>query len=312
MKSSVGEKIRQLREKREMSVERVARMLEVKPATVIVWESGRELPNPAELDLLAKLFGVTVEELSGTARGQTSRQAETTLSIEKTPAGSGAYGAGESLGNVGEGVKIPGDRNRTFAGEPGGRSDIWKSPLAAYLADNEKVLWSGQPTTEHVGVRKSGAVHILNIIVFGFIFFWLVYSIRLSSFVALFGLFFFGIWLYTVFGKTIVLNINKPNIYYAVTNMRVMLCITGRVNRFRDISYRRLSEVRLILSRRGTGCGTIVFVTPTHAPEYPYGRRYDRVAYTNSLLDSFIDIADAKRVYDLINATKSEYMENGM
>ena len=92
------------------------------------------------------------------------------------------------------------------------------------------------------------------------------------------------------------LNINKPNIYYAVTNMRVMLCITGRVNRFRDISYKRLGEVRLILSRRGTGCGTIVFVTPTHVPEYPYGRRYDRVANINSLLDSFVDIADAARI----------------
>ncbi|NLW74562.1 MAG: helix-turn-helix transcriptional regulator [Clostridiales bacterium] len=311
MKSNIGENIRQLREKREMSVERVARMLEVKPATVIGWESGRELPEPAELGLLAKLFDVTVEELNGTSEANTIRQTETTPGIDETTAGS-ASGAGRGFGDIGEGAFDSGDRNPTFAGETGGRSDIWKSPLAAYLADNEKVLWAGQPTPEHVGGRMSGAERIFNIIVFGFIIFWLVYTIRFNSFVAVFGLFFFWMWLYTVFGKKIVLYINKPNIYYAVTNMRVMLCITGRVNRFRDISYRRLTEVRLILSRRKTGCGTIVFVTPAHAPEYPYGRRYDRVAYTNSLLNSFIDIADAKHVYDLINAAKSEYEENEM
>ena len=51
-----------------MSVERVARMLEVKPATVVGWETGREHPEPAELELLAKMFDVSVENCTAQSR----------------------------------------------------------------------------------------------------------------------------------------------------------------------------------------------------------------------------------------------------
>ena len=285
-----------------MSVERVARMLEVKPATVVGWETGREHPEPAELELLAKMFDVSVEELHGTVENKTTKKAG-------AKADNSVSAPGDNLSGIGEGAKSPGDRSRVFGGEPEGRSDIWNSPLAAYLGENEKVLWAGQSTAEHVGGWMSGYERFFHVFMLAFALFWLAFAVNLSSIMGIFSLLFIGMWLYTAFGKYIVLSINKPNIYYAVTNMRVMLCITGRVNRFRDISYKRLSEARLILSRRGTGCGTIVFITPTHIPQYPYGRRYDRVANTNSLLDAFIDIADARRVYDLINAAKAEFEE---
>ena len=251
MKSSIGNNIKRLREKCEMSVERVARMLEVKPATVEGWEAGRAYPSPAELELLAKLFDVAVEELRGTSENKAPRQSEAAID-------SAIPAPGDHFG-LGEGAKSP--SSLTFDGEPGGRSDLWNNPLAAYLSDNEKVLWTGQPTGEYVGGRMSSYERFFHIFVLAFALFWLAFAARLSSFMGIFGLFFIGMWFYTAFGKVIVLNINKPNIYYAVTNMRVMLCITGRVNRFRDISYKRLGEVRLILSRRGTGCGTIVFFT---------------------------------------------------
>ena len=86
-----------------------------------------------------------------------------------------------------------------------------------------------------------------------------------------------------------------------------MLLIAGEKIRYRDIRLRRINDTRLILSKRGTGCGTIVFNVPNFVPEYPYGKYSDRISNTNQLLDSFIDIADAKRVYELINEAKAAY-----
>jgi hypothetical protein len=134
-----------------------------------------------------------------------------------------------------------------------------------------------------------------------------VTAFRSSGIFGIFGLLFVAIGIYTSFGRLIILNTNKKNTYYAVTERRILLCITGQTVRYREIRYSRICDIQLIKSRRGTGCGTIVFNVPNMMPEYPYGMYSDRISNTNQLLDSFIDIADAERVYGLINEAKTAY-----
>lgn len=288
MNNNIGENLRRLREERGMPVERVARMLGVGADLVGKWESGRERPDADNLRLIARLFGVPEDEL------------------KKAPGGGsgGDFGGSGGVGGSGSGDGTGGpDARESSDAEARG---FERSPLIRYIATDERVLWFGQPTDERVGGRRGQTMGTIFIGLL-FILFSVIWTRSGLPFSVFFGLIFFAFGIYSIFGRAIILGINKPNTYYAVTDRRVMMLIIGSWNRFRDIRYGRMSGAKLILSRRKTGCGTIVFSSPNLIPEYPYGRYHDRVANTNSLLDSFADIAGAQRVYNLINEAKSAY-----
>lgn len=60
---SIGNRIREYREKNKMTQKDIAEILEVEPGTVSKYESGMIEPNILSLKLLAETFNVTVDEL---------------------------------------------------------------------------------------------------------------------------------------------------------------------------------------------------------------------------------------------------------
>lgn len=59
----LGEKIKKYREEKKMTQAEVAKVVEVKPATISKYEAGTLEPNIESLKKLAELFGVSVDEL---------------------------------------------------------------------------------------------------------------------------------------------------------------------------------------------------------------------------------------------------------
>ncbi len=298
MKNSIGENIKRCRERQGMSVDKVARMLGVPAETVEKWEAGREIPGEESVVLIARLFGVPEDEFKK-APVENCRDDES---------GKGK----EHAGTVDSGAEDkPDAENYSGEWERGNTEaqDFEKSPLFRYMDPDEKLIWFGRPTGEHVGGRWDINLRtfFIGIIFTVFAFVWSVTALRSSGILGIFGLLFVAVGIYTSFGRWIILYTNKKNTYYAVTGRRILLCITGQTVRFREIRYSRISDVQLIKSKRGTGCGTIVFNVPNFVPEYPYGKYSDRISNNNQLLDSFIDIADAERVYRLINEAKTAY-----
>lgn len=59
----IGEKIRELRKKNNVTQEQLAEVLSVSFQAVSKWENGRSMPDIEQLPRLAKYFGVTMDEL---------------------------------------------------------------------------------------------------------------------------------------------------------------------------------------------------------------------------------------------------------
>lgn len=69
----LGEKIRNLREDKELSQRQLADILGVSPSTVGMYEQGRRSPDKEMILELAKFFGVSVDYLLGTTNIKTSK-----------------------------------------------------------------------------------------------------------------------------------------------------------------------------------------------------------------------------------------------
>ncbi len=69
----IGEKIRELRRKHDMTQEKLADMLSVSYQTVSKWECGVSSPDVYMIAPLSRLFGVTTDELLGVASGDARR-----------------------------------------------------------------------------------------------------------------------------------------------------------------------------------------------------------------------------------------------
>ena len=59
----IGDKITRLRHRNNMTVRNLARKLCVSCGTVISYEENKKIPNITQICLMAKIFGVTVDEL---------------------------------------------------------------------------------------------------------------------------------------------------------------------------------------------------------------------------------------------------------
>jgi transcriptional regulator with XRE-family HTH domain len=63
MKSQIGERIKEVREKRGLTRSDLAYKAEVTPAAVWNWEENGSRPRPGVLKLVARVLGVSEEEL---------------------------------------------------------------------------------------------------------------------------------------------------------------------------------------------------------------------------------------------------------
>ena len=63
-----GNRIKELREKHGISQKELAEMLHVAPPSVSNWEHGKTKPTKANVEILAKLFGVSTDYLLGRDR----------------------------------------------------------------------------------------------------------------------------------------------------------------------------------------------------------------------------------------------------
>ena len=59
----LSEKIQKLRKEKGMTQEQLAELLFVSRTAISKWETGRGMPNMASLQMIAKLFGITLDEL---------------------------------------------------------------------------------------------------------------------------------------------------------------------------------------------------------------------------------------------------------
>jgi len=62
---SVGQRIRNLRKEKGLTMVELGRLIDAPQSAISNWESDVNLPNVSRLSKLAKLFGITVEELIG-------------------------------------------------------------------------------------------------------------------------------------------------------------------------------------------------------------------------------------------------------
>ncbi|WP_036372618.1 helix-turn-helix domain-containing protein [Neomoorella thermoacetica] len=63
--STLGDKIKQLRKKKDLTQDELASILHVNRATLANWEINRAVPDPATLQRLADFFNVSVDYLLG-------------------------------------------------------------------------------------------------------------------------------------------------------------------------------------------------------------------------------------------------------
>lgn len=96
---TIGETIRQLRNERGFSQEKLAEMLHVSRSAVAKWETDGGVPEIDNLLQLSAVFGVSIDELVGNAAGTGSKPAEAArdfgsgrYDIELTGWNDGVYG----------------------------------------------------------------------------------------------------------------------------------------------------------------------------------------------------------------------------
>ena len=68
MQENIGANIARLRREHNMKQDELAEMLDVTPQAVSKWENGASMPDIALLPKIAKIFGVTIDDLFGADR----------------------------------------------------------------------------------------------------------------------------------------------------------------------------------------------------------------------------------------------------
>lgn len=191
---------------------------------------------------------------------------------------------------------------RQPAGDIRGR--IPAGPLEPYLEEDERVLWCGQPRREGNMRRagdRSGALTS---------FAWLTAAALLAGAVffrfpaagycaaALVAVILFGL-----VSPRLVLKLNAPMTYYALTDRRALILIRGRTVRFRQLRYSSPLRVELCATGDGEARGTIVFIT---LPTFFNVRVRQRAGlfFNSVLLDAFNDVEDAIEVLGVLEKAR--------
>lgn len=176
--------------------------------------------------------------------------------------------------------------------------------LRAQLASKEKLLWTVQPR-RGLRLRPTDALFIrFSLLWCGLAIYWEVSVLKegAPAFFALWGIPFVGVGIYVVLGRFFVDAASRARTYYALTDERVIIIISGLVNRqTKSLPLRTLSDVTL--TERADGSGTITLGLSTGmygwfaGSGWPGTGRYQPPAFDM--------IEDARRVYGLRREAQS-------
>lgn len=171
-----------------------------------------------------------------------------------------------------------------------------------YLFPGERVLWSGQPKQ---GVTLSARDTFLipfSLVWCLFVIFWnvAVWSFPAASgggpgwFFRLWGVPFLLVGLYMVAGRFFHDARIRKNVFYAVTNQRILVLRKAKIT---SLDIRRLPRLELTEHRDGTG--TLAFEASTFGP---WGGMYGFSWWLPALGSAaqFFHIRDPRKVYELI------------
>ena len=138
---SIGERIKELRKRKDLTQEKVADFLCVSYQAVSKWECGLSSPDLALIVPLAKLLGVTTDELLGAAPSETDAQRE---AMET------AYNKTYETGDITERTRITEEAIRAFPGDMMWLNryawDVWCSAIErigspeAFEAERERAI----------------------------------------------------------------------------------------------------------------------------------------------------------------------------
>ena len=80
---NIAQRIKDLRLSKHLTQKELAQLLNVKPTTVSGWELGRNEPSIDTLKDLARIFGVSVDDMAGAI--ESLDEDKTTIDLEKDP-----------------------------------------------------------------------------------------------------------------------------------------------------------------------------------------------------------------------------------
>ena len=250
---TLGKNLKSARENSGYSVEYAARMIDVKPKDLQKWETGKDTPDDRNLSLLARLYSVPVEELTGTTKPSPEAEAPRT----EPPRPSADHTSESEHGTASESGERTSDEpkreaHRESADEPphdpprytpretvpsrgNGKGE---TPFSEYLEEGETLLWTGKPVPR---IRSSTRFFSKSLGAVLFFAFYIISSFTDQPSVigqpltfAVIGLLLFVL----LFGGEILTEFRRFSVSYAYTNRRVLIlksigegdCIEYRYN----------------------------------------------------------------------------------
>jgi len=185
--------------------------------------------------------------------------------------------------------------------------------FADELLPGESIHWTGQPSRKVIFHRQDLFFVPFSLLWGGFAIFWEYTALGmgpfgavaqrpdLSRFLALWGIPFVLIGQYLIWGRFLHAALRKKNIFYALTNRRVLILHAGRGGSLNAATLETIPNIQK--SVRPDGIGTLIFGVP--AP----GRPRDLgplLGIRTSGTPAFVDIPDAEQVYSQINRLRNE------
>ncbi len=175
--------------------------------------------------------------------------------------------------------------------------------IQAQLRPNEKLLWSGQPRPGII-LRPVDALMIPFSLLWGGFAFW-EYSVIASAgptFFALWGIPFVMVGLYIIFGRFFVDSRRQTQMYYGVTQERIIIVSGSRSRKVNSLNIHMLSD--LSMKEQSDGSGTITFGASLPMAAWSSGMAFPGA--DRYLPPSFEMIPDVKSVYALIEDAQAQ------
>jgi hypothetical protein len=130
-----------------------------------------------------------------------------------------------------------------------------------HLLANEKLLWTGRPSTGVVFTARDLFLVPFSAVWIGFAVFWTIGAFAQSGLgFALFGVVFVIVGVVTMIGRFPFDALLRSNTRYALTDKRVLIVRTGVQSVFTALALDRLPSINLIEHKNGEG--TIRFGQP--------------------------------------------------
>jgi hypothetical protein len=183
--------------------------------------------------------------------------------------------------------------------------------LQQELGSGESLLWQGQPELRVIFHPSDWAAIPFSLMWGGFAVFWEITASGIVSstkaahpapgFFLLWGIPFVVIGQYMIWGRFFYAAWQKTRTHYAVTNKRVLVVYSGSTRKVMNASLQTLDSTAL--TTRADGLGTIEFspLTTMNPSIFSSRSRRGNIALNIDLARlAFVDIADARSVYQLI------------